>query len=85
MRYEAGVKKHFQEKSNQDNRNYSVIGNTAYHGSISRLRCNTAVEALYVLAINDKTSLLKMCKRCRNAYYDFNSRSEFCLAKCRNQ
>lgn len=46
---------------------------------------NTAIETLYALAITDKTLPLKMCKHCGNAYYNSNSRSEFCSAKCRNQ
>jgi len=46
---------------------------------------NSAIETLYALAITDKTSPLKMCKHCANAYCNSNSRSEFCSVKCRNQ
>lgn len=38
----------------------------------------------YALLITDSTNLLKICKNCEEAYYNPNSRSEFCSVKCRN-
>jgi hypothetical protein len=38
----------------------------------------------YALLITDPISPLKICKHCGEAYYNPNSRSEFCSVKCRN-
>ena len=38
----------------------------------------------YALLITDPANLLKICKNCGEAYYNPNSRSEFCSVKCRN-
>lgn len=38
----------------------------------------------YALLITDPVSPLKICKHCGEAYYNPNSRSEFCSVKCRN-
>ena len=38
----------------------------------------------YALLITDSASPLKICKHCGEAYYNPNSRSEFCSVKCRN-
>ena len=38
----------------------------------------------YALAVSDPASPLKICKSCGEAYYNPNSRSEFCSIKCRN-
>lgn len=38
----------------------------------------------YALLITDPANLLKICKNCGEAYYNSNSRSEFCSVKCRN-
>lgn len=38
----------------------------------------------YALAVSDPASPLKICKSCGEAYYNPNSRSEFCSVKCRN-
>ncbi len=38
----------------------------------------------YALLITDPANLLKICKNCGEAYYNHNSRSEFCSVKCRN-
>lgn len=38
----------------------------------------------YALLITDSANPLKVCKHCGEAYYNPNSRSEFCSVKCRN-
>jgi hypothetical protein len=38
----------------------------------------------YALLITDPANPLKICKNCVEAYYNPNSRSEFCSVKCRN-
>lgn len=38
----------------------------------------------YALSVSDSSNPLKICKRCGEAYYNPNSRSEFCSVKCRN-
>lgn len=38
----------------------------------------------YALSISDPSGPFKICKSCGKAYYDPNSRSEFCTVKCRN-
>ena len=38
----------------------------------------------YALSVSDPASPLRICKNCREAYYNPNSRSEFCSVKCRN-
>lgn len=38
----------------------------------------------YMLSVSDPASPLKICKSCGEAYYNPNSRSEFCSVNCRN-
>lgn len=45
---------------------------------------STTIEMFYALAITDPAKPLKMCKFCGSAYYNPNSRSEFCSVTCRN-
>ena len=42
------------------------------------------LKLCYALAVSDLASPLKICKSCGEAYYNPNSRSEFCSVKCRN-
>lgn len=44
----------------------------------------TVLKLSYMLSVSDPTSPLKICKSCGEAYYNPNSRSEFCSVKCRN-
>ncbi|MDD3023601.1 MAG: hypothetical protein PHE26_06850 [Syntrophomonadaceae bacterium] len=42
------------------------------------------LKLCYAIAVSDPASPLKLCKSCGEAYYNPNSRSEFCSVKCRN-
>lgn len=42
------------------------------------------LKLCYTLSVSDPAGPLKICKSCGEAYYNPNSRSEFCSVKCRN-